>query len=84
MAVKSYVKRYARRKLTGRLIRAVPWVGGVVALATIDQAIRAKGLVNGSLHSVLDAIPYVGAPRTSPQRCEVAISFRTRPDLRKT
>jgi hypothetical protein len=63
MAVKSYVKGYARRKLTTRLIRAVPWVGAVVALATLGQAIRQKGLFKGSLHSALDAIPFVGGAK---------------------
>jgi hypothetical protein len=63
MAVKSHVKRYARRKLTKRLVRAIPWVGTVVALATLGQAIRQKGLFKGSLHSALDAIPYVGGAK---------------------
>jgi hypothetical protein len=63
VAVKTHVKRYAWRKLTKRLVRAVPWVGTVVALATVGQAIRQKGLFKGSLHSALDAIPYVGGAK---------------------
>jgi hypothetical protein len=63
MALKVYAKRYARRKLTRHLIRALPWVGSVVALVTLGQAIREKGLLNGSLHSALDAIPYVGGAK---------------------
>jgi hypothetical protein len=63
MTVKPYLKRYARRKLTKRLIRAVPWVGGVVALATLGETIRDKGLVKGTLNAALDAIPFLGGAK---------------------
>ena len=55
--------RYAGRKLTRRLSRSLPWIGGVIALATIGSAMRRKGIVRGAVHSVLDAIPYVGAAK---------------------
>ena len=55
MAVKPYLKQYARRKLTKRLIRALPWVGSVIAVVTIGKVIRDKGLVKGSLNAALDA-----------------------------
>jgi hypothetical protein len=61
MAVKPYLKQYARKKLTKRLIRAVPWVGTAVALATIGGAIRDKGLFKGTLNAALDAVPYLGS-----------------------
>ena len=84
MTVKSFVKRYAGRKLTKRLIRAVPWVGGVVALATIGQAIRQKGLLKGSLHSALDAIPYVGGAKSLAEAMRGRDFLPDRLDLRKT
>jgi hypothetical protein len=84
MAVKSYVKEYARRKLTTRLIRAVPWIGGVIALATLGKAIRAKGLVRGSLHSALDAIPFVGGAKNVAEALRGRDFLPDRPNLRKT
>ena len=81
MAVKPYLKQYARRKLTKRLIRAVPWVGGFIALATVGRAIRDKGLLKGSLNTALDAIPYVGGVKNL---AEAARGRDFLPDLRKT
>ena len=84
MTVKSYVKQYAGRKLTKRLIRSVPWVGGVVAIATIGQAIRQKGVWKGSLHSALDAIPYVGGAKNLAEAVRGRDFLPDKPDLRKT
>jgi len=63
MAKSAPLTRYATRKLTRRLSRSIPWIGGVIALATVGSAIRRKGVVRGILHSALDAIPYVGAAK---------------------
>ena len=61
MANAGPLTRYAGRKLTRRLSRSLPWIGGVIALATIGSAMRRKGVARGALHSALDAIPYLGA-----------------------
>jgi hypothetical protein len=53
--------RFGQRRLTRRLIRAVPWVGTAVALLTIGATIRRKGLVGGTIDSALNALPFVGA-----------------------
>jgi hypothetical protein len=60
MAVPNQLKRYATRKLTRRLTRSMPWIGGVIALATLAGAIRRKGVAGGMMHTALDMIPYVG------------------------
>jgi hypothetical protein len=39
----------------------VPWFGGALAVLTIAGSIRRKGLVGGTLHTGLDAIPFIGA-----------------------
>jgi hypothetical protein len=54
---------YAGRKIARRLSRSLPWIGAVIALATLGSAIRRKGLFRGALHSGLDAIPYVGGAK---------------------
>lgn len=35
----------------------------MIALATLGSAIRRKGLVRGTIHSGLDAIPFVGGAK---------------------
>lgn len=60
MAIPNQLKRYATRKLTRRMTRSIPWIGGVIALATLAGAIRRKGIAGGMMHTALDMIPYVG------------------------
>jgi hypothetical protein len=57
------LRQYAGRKLTRRLTRAVPWLGGVVALVTIGAAIRRKGFFGGTFDTALDMIPFVGGAK---------------------
>lgn len=57
------LRQYAGRKLTRRLTRAMPWLGGVVALVTIGAAIRRKGFFGGTVDTALDMIPFVGGAK---------------------
>jgi hypothetical protein len=41
----------------------MPWIGAVLALATFGAAIRRKGLLGGTVNTVLDFIPYVGGAK---------------------
>jgi len=41
----------------------MPWIGGALALLTLGGAIRRKGVLGGSLDTVLDFIPFVGAAK---------------------
>jgi hypothetical protein len=52
--------RYAQRRVTRKLMRAVPFLGAVVALATLGSAIRRKGFLGGSVDTALDFTPVVG------------------------
>ena len=54
------VRQYATRKATRRLTRAIPWLGGAIALATLGGAIRRKGLFGGTFDTALDFTPVVG------------------------
>lgn len=60
MTVTRQLRQYAGRRATRRLFRAMPWLGAVVALATVGAAIRRKGWLGGTLDTALDFIPYVG------------------------
>jgi hypothetical protein len=54
------VTQFARRRATKKLTRAVPWVGGVLALMTLGSAIKRKGWFGGALDTALDFTPVVG------------------------
>jgi hypothetical protein len=51
---------FATRRLSRRLSRAMPWIGGAIALLTLAGAIRRKGFLGGTAHTVLDFMPFVG------------------------
>jgi hypothetical protein len=57
------ITNYASRKLARRLTRSIPYIGAIIALATLASAIRKKGFVRGAIHSGLDAIPFVGGAK---------------------
>jgi len=63
MASTKQLQSYATRKLTRRLTRSIPYIGAVIAIATLGSAIRRKGWIRGTVHSGLDAIPYVGGAK---------------------
>src|SRR5689334_7571658 len=60
MRIGQQLGRYAGRKLTTRLTRSLPWIGGAIALVTVGKAIRRKGFVGGAMHTTLYFIPFVG------------------------
>ena len=62
------LKQYAGHRLRHRLLRSVPWLGGVVALVALGGAMRRKGVLGGTLDTALDMIPFVGATKNL---CEV-------------
>ena len=65
MTVTQQVSQYARGRLVRRLARSMPWIGAVVAIATAGAAIRRKGFFGGTLDTVLDATPGVGAVKNA-------------------
>jgi hypothetical protein len=60
MEVTKQLRQYVGRRATKRLYRAMPWIGSVVALATLGAAVRRKGFLGGTADTVLDFIPWVG------------------------
>jgi hypothetical protein len=61
MSFSTQLMQYGQRRATRKLLRAAPWVGGLVALATLGAAMRRKGAVAGAVDTMLDFIPFVGA-----------------------
>ncbi len=60
MSIGRQLRQYAGRRLTRRLYRSMPWIGGVLALVTIGDSVRRKGLIGGTVDVALDFIPFVG------------------------
>ena len=52
MTMKKKLKHYVGRKTTRRIYQAMPWVGGLVALAAIRSAVGRKRLGGGTLETV--------------------------------
>ena len=63
MAIGVQLKQYATRRITRRLVRTMPWIGGLLALATIGGAMRRKGVLGGALDTALDFVPFVGGAK---------------------
>jgi hypothetical protein len=53
--------RWAGLRLARRLGKSVPFVGAVVSVAFVAEAVRRKGWLGGIVDTGLNAIPFVGA-----------------------
>jgi hypothetical protein len=67
MAMSKQIRQYATRRATRKLTRAVPWVGALIALATLGAAIKRKGFFRGSLDTALDFTPGVGTLKNTAE-----------------
>ena len=61
MSRSQQVTQFATRRLARRLSRSVPFVGTAIAAFTIAGAIRRKGMFGGTVDTLLDFMPFVGA-----------------------
>lgn len=57
--------RWGGARLSRRMSRSLPWVGGAIALATVASTMRRKGLFRGVMDTGLNAIPFVGAAKNT-------------------
>jgi Pre-toxin TG len=60
-------RQIAQRRLARRLLRTAPWVGSLVALATLGAAMRRKGALRGTVDTALDFIPFVGGVKNAAE-----------------
>jgi hypothetical protein len=65
MGMTQQALQFGQRRVVRKMLRAVPFLGAVVALVTIGRAIRRKGMVGGTVDTTLDFIPYVGAVKNT-------------------
>jgi hypothetical protein len=64
------------------MLRAAPWLGGVVVLATLGSTIGRKGVVRGALDTALDFIPFVGGIKNAAEVARGRDFFPDRPRVR--
>ena len=67
MALTDRVVRWGGARLSRRLARELPVIGGIVAVATIAATVRRKGLFGGIIDTGLNAIPFVGAAKNAAE-----------------
>jgi hypothetical protein len=53
--------------MSRRLSRELPFVGAIVALATVGATMRRKGFFGGTVATGLNAIPFVGAAKNAAE-----------------
>ena len=67
MGVTRQLMQYGQRRLARKMLRTVPFLGSLVALATLGLAVRRKGMWRGTADTVLDLIPYVGGVKNTAE-----------------
>ena len=55
--------QYGQIRLAKRVGRSLPWIGAVIALATLGSSIRRKGFLRGAVDTALNAVPYLGGAK---------------------
>ena len=67
MSISRQAVQYGQRRITRKLVRAVPSLGAVVAAATLMRSMRRKGMLGGAVDTVLDFIPFVGGAKNAAE-----------------
>lgn len=65
MAATDRLVRWGGARLSRRISRSVPWIGGAIAVATVVSTMRRKGFFGGIMDTGLNAIPFVGAAKNT-------------------
>lgn len=67
MSISRQAMQYGQRRVTRKLLRAIPILGAVIAAATLARAVRRKGMLGGTADTVLDFIPFVGGAKNAAE-----------------
>ena len=67
------------RRVVRKLLRAAPWLGSLLALATLGAAIRRKGMMRGTVDTTLDFIPFVGGVKNAAEAVRGRDFLRDKP-----
>jgi len=74
--------RWGSMRVARRMSRAVPLVGGLMAVGVLASAMRSKGVVRGSLDTALTALPVVGGAKTVYEKVRGRDLIANRPGAR--
>jgi hypothetical protein len=78
------VTRWGGARLSRRLRRSVPIVGGVIAAATVIGTMRRKGVIGGACDTGLNAMPLIGAVKNLVEVARGRDFFPDRPTAQPT
>jgi len=67
MVMTNRLVRWGGARLSRRLSRELPFIGAVVAIATIGATMRRKGFFGGLVDTGLNALPFVGAAKNAAE-----------------
>ena len=51
---------YLPERASRRLAKALPWIGAAIAVLTVLETMKRKGMVRGGVDTALNALPVVG------------------------
>lgn len=57
--------RWGGARLSRRLAKSMPWIGGAIAVAMVIGTMRRKGVISGACDTALNAIPFIGAAKNT-------------------
>ena len=63
MTIAHRIASWGGARLSRRVSKSLPWVGAVIAVATVASTLRRKGVISGTLNTGLNAVPFVGAAK---------------------
>jgi hypothetical protein len=61
------------------MLRAAPWLGAIVAVATVGASVRRKGWFRGTLDAALDATPFIGGAKNLAEAARGRDFIRNKP-----
>ncbi len=65
MTMTQKIARWGGARMSRRMSRSLPVIGAAIAVVTVASAMRRKGVISGTLDSVLNAVPFVGAAKNA-------------------
>jgi Pre-toxin TG len=79
MSITRQAIQYGQRRIARKMLRSVPWLGSIVAIATLGAAVRRKGFFGGTIDTALDFIPFVGGMKNAAEIARGRDLIRDRP-----
>jgi Pre-toxin TG len=58
-------RQFVSRRMTRRFVRAIPFLGGAVAIGYLASAVRRKGWQGGIVDTLLEITPFVGTAKNA-------------------